>query len=94
LRRNTNALENAGLDEFMNRCEGMCLRIRYGNSSVTAWSAPLNRDPNLTLSNLENVPLGVSSAIGSRNVVSTDKIKRSGPIMLEDLVAPDAKPPS
>ena len=60
-------------DDFMRRCAGMCIRIRYSDSCITAWSTPLNNERGLDIPYLKNVALGVASSESGRNVVRADK---------------------
>jgi len=49
--------------------QGLRLRIHYGSSCSSAWSAPLDSYLSLPLANLEDVPLCTSTAACSRHIV-------------------------
>jgi hypothetical protein len=45
------------------RRAGHCIRIRYNESYCTAWSARLDSDGGLAVTNLEDVALGAGSPV-------------------------------
>ncbi len=78
----------ADLDKFLSRVGR--IRIWYGDSCCTAWSAPLNGDTGFPITNSKDVALGVGSPTGRRNILDSNQKKCTSPIVLENLLAADA----